>query len=123
MPGLPPVIIALQANNAQFTAKVAEAKAQIKGLEDKTDSADLATVARGLTTAMTDYHIPASRANAVTSAMVATVAAGSIIRGRHQQLIRARWNLSHPRHRETRPRRCDPGRHPRPGQRPGAAHA
>jgi TP901 family phage tail tape measure protein len=47
----------------------------------KVGGADMTVVANGLTTAMTDYHIPASRANAVTSALVATVAAGKMKMG------------------------------------------
>ena len=44
----------------------------------KVGGADMETVANALTTAMTDYNIPANRANAVTSALVATVAAGKM---------------------------------------------
>ena len=44
----------------------------------KVGGADMETVANALTTAMTDYNIPATRANAVTSALVATVAAGKM---------------------------------------------
>jgi TP901 family phage tail tape measure protein len=44
----------------------------------KVGGAQMETVANALTTAMTDYNIPASRANAVTSALVATVAAGKM---------------------------------------------
>lgn len=44
----------------------------------KVGGADMETVANALTTAMTDYNIPTSRANAVTSALVATVAAGKM---------------------------------------------
>ena len=44
----------------------------------KVGGADMTTVANALTTAMTDYNIPASRANATTSALVATVAAGKM---------------------------------------------
>jgi TP901 family phage tail tape measure protein len=44
----------------------------------KVGGADMATVANGLTTALTDYNIPASRANAVTSALVQTVADGKM---------------------------------------------
>jgi TP901 family phage tail tape measure protein len=44
----------------------------------KVGGADMAVVANGLTTALTDYNIPASRSNAVTSALVATVAAGKM---------------------------------------------
>lgn len=39
-------------------------------------NAQMATVANAVTTAMTDYNIPASRANAVTSALIETVASG-----------------------------------------------
>ena len=44
----------------------------------KVGGAEMATVANALTTAMTDYNIPADRANAVTSALVATTAAGKM---------------------------------------------
>jgi TP901 family phage tail tape measure protein len=44
----------------------------------KVGGADLATVAGALTTALTDYNIPASRSNAVTSALVQTVASGKM---------------------------------------------
>lgn len=42
----------------------------------KIGGADATTVANGLTTALTDYHLPASQAADVTSKLVATVAAG-----------------------------------------------
>lgn len=44
----------------------------------KVGGAEMAVVANGLTTAMTDYNIPATRANAVTSALVATTASGKM---------------------------------------------
>jgi TP901 family phage tail tape measure protein len=42
----------------------------------KIGGADATVVANGLTTALTDYHLPASKAAEVTSQLVATVAAG-----------------------------------------------
>jgi len=42
----------------------------------KIGGADATVVANGLTTALTDYHLPASRAATVTSQLTATVAAG-----------------------------------------------
>jgi hypothetical protein len=42
----------------------------------KVGGADMATVADGLTTALNDYHLPATQAALVTSQLVATVAAG-----------------------------------------------
>ena len=42
----------------------------------KIGGADATVVANGLTTALTDYHLPASQAAVVTSKLVATVAAG-----------------------------------------------
>jgi TP901 family phage tail tape measure protein len=42
----------------------------------KVGAADMSTVSNALTTALHDYNIPASQATAVTSALVATVAAG-----------------------------------------------
>src|SRR5664280_1412233 len=42
----------------------------------KIGGADATVVANGLTTALTDYHLPAPMAAAVTSKLVATVAAG-----------------------------------------------
>jgi TP901 family phage tail tape measure protein len=42
----------------------------------KIGGADATVVANGLTTAMTDYHIPASQAADITSKLIATVAAG-----------------------------------------------
>ena len=42
----------------------------------KVGAADLGTVADALTTALNDYHIPASKAADITSKLVATVAAG-----------------------------------------------
>lgn len=51
-------------------------KAAAKGA--KVGGADMADVANGLTTALTDYNIPADRANAVTSALVETVAVGKM---------------------------------------------
>lgn len=42
----------------------------------KIGGADATVVANGLTTALTDYHLPASQAAQVTSQLVATVAAG-----------------------------------------------
>jgi TP901 family phage tail tape measure protein len=44
----------------------------------KVGNADLQTVAAAVTTALTDYHIPAQRADAVTSALVETVALGKM---------------------------------------------
>lgn len=43
-----------------------------------TGGAEMETVASALTTAMTDYNIPATRANAVTSALIETVASGKM---------------------------------------------
>jgi TP901 family phage tail tape measure protein len=42
----------------------------------KVGNADLASVANGVTTALTDYNMPASKATEVTNTLVATVAAG-----------------------------------------------
>ena len=42
----------------------------------KVGNADLQTVANGLTTVLTDYHLPASQAAAVTSQLIETVASG-----------------------------------------------
>src|SRR5258708_26625166 len=42
----------------------------------KVGNADLAAVANGVTTALTDYHLSASQAVAVTNDLIATVAAG-----------------------------------------------
>ena len=42
----------------------------------KVGNADLASVANGVTTALTDYALPASKATEVTNTLVATVAAG-----------------------------------------------
>jgi TP901 family phage tail tape measure protein len=47
----------------------------------KVGAADLRVVADGLTTAMTDYHFPASQAADVTSKLIATVGAGKTTLG------------------------------------------
>jgi TP901 family phage tail tape measure protein len=47
----------------------------------KIGGADATVVANGLTTAMTDYHIPADQAAATTSKLIATVAAGKTTMG------------------------------------------
>jgi len=47
----------------------------------KIGGADATVVANGLTTALTDYHLPANRAAEVTSKLVATVAAGKTTMG------------------------------------------
>src|SRR5439155_4756198 len=42
----------------------------------KVGAANLADVANGVTTALTDYHMPASQAVSVTNDLIATVASG-----------------------------------------------